>query len=78
MRKGVEYFTEAMEAKLKENDHKGGWDAGMCSISFLEDRLIQEMGEYFTNRDINELADIANFCMMLYTRYTKHDIDYLH
>ncbi len=76
----VRAFAEDMERILKKNDHKGGWQT--CSKRYLQDRLIEEVGEYFgliakgiDSRDIvngkleqKELIDIANFCMMLWDR----------
>ena len=61
-------FADEMEKVLKANDYKGGWDSSHCSCGFLEDRLIQELGEYFKSRDVKELCDIANFAMMLWSR----------
>jgi len=77
MRPAVIDFSKAMERKLVVNDHKGGWDERHCSVGYLEDRLIQELGEYFKNRDVTELPDIANFCMMIYMRNTGRGDDYL-
>lgn len=72
----VRAFAEAMELILKKNDYKGGWQD--CSKSYLQNRLIEEVGEYFgllaraIGRDKEleqkELIDIANFCMMLWDR----------
>lgn len=83
MREEVKKFAEEMESVLKENDYKGGWDR--CSISWLEKRLIKEVGEYaessmlvddegdrsFEQDRKKELVDIANFCMMLHSRLDK-------
>ena len=83
MRKAVETFAEAMEARLKENDHKGGWGEDKCSLEYLEYRLVEEMGEYFAQRAKGgmvsyfniepELVDIANFAMMLYHRMLDNE-----
>jgi NTP pyrophosphatase (non-canonical NTP hydrolase) len=73
-------FAKAMDEVLCKNDHKGGWQD--CPISFLEHRLIEELGEYFAWHnnysqewiDKNkatvkkELVDVANYCMMLWDR----------
>lgn len=64
-------FAEAMEGILRQNDYKGGWSADMCAIGYLEDRLVQEVGEYFGNRGIKELLDIANFAMMIWSRLLR-------
>lgn len=68
-RKEVELFADAMERKLRKNDHKGGWeDDGSYD---LYDRLLEELKEFETahrndsNRLLNEGADVANFIMMI-------------
>jgi hypothetical protein len=77
-------FAKAMDDVLTKNDHKGGWDEGQCTIKYLQSRLVEEMGEYFSllamyadERGIlpphvysskKELLDIANFAMMLWDR----------
>lgn len=43
LRKSVEWFAKEMEAKLQENDHKGGW-AG-CRFSDLFPRIQHERDE---------------------------------
>jgi len=43
MRKSVEVFANAMEKKLKANDHKRHW--GNCEIDYLEKRLEEEYKE---------------------------------
>lgn len=77
IRKEVQWFSEQMEAKLKENDHKGGW--GNCGIFWLRNRLIEEVNELSAAMDaghnsesgldlkniIREAADVANFAMMI-------------
>jgi hypothetical protein len=42
-RKEVQWFAEEMEAKLKENDHKGGWYG--CRFRALFPRLREETDE---------------------------------
>jgi hypothetical protein len=79
MRRAVEEFAEAMESRLKANDHKGGWGEDKCELEYLEYRLLEETGEYFAQRAKGgmaqyfniepELVDIANFAMMLYHRH---------
>jgi NTP pyrophosphatase (non-canonical NTP hydrolase) len=75
MREQVKWFAEQMENKLKENDHKGGWDN--CNVYWLWQRLQDESGELLTainlyrdlgadkNNIIKEAADVANFAMMI-------------
>ena len=76
-REEVIIFSRRMEACLRRNDHKGGWRNE--SPEWLFAKLIEEVGElapYFQqlsraewNRQgfVNELADVANLCMMLYS-----------
>jgi hypothetical protein len=77
-REEVQMFAMAMEAKLRENDHKGGWkDEGYY---YFDGRLHQELLElerafsdlrYDENNFekrlalFKECADIANFTMMI-------------
>lgn len=70
IRPAVLWFAEQMEAKLRENDHKGGWDA--CDIRYLRDRLREECVELEMSLDastnansIREAADVGNFAMMI-------------
>lgn len=74
-RPAVQTFATAMEHRLRDNDHKGGWGVGQCSEEYLNDRLVEELGEYFAikndkraSQDLDELVDIANFAMMIYQR----------
>ena len=70
-------FALLMEKKLKENDHKGGWEN--CSPIYLLNKLKEEVDEVELSLDMaldnfhrekimlmrHECADTANFCMML-------------
>ncbi|MCM3141688.1 hypothetical protein [Brevibacillus sp. MER 51] len=71
-REQVRWFAGQMEAKLQENDHKGGWEK--CQFPFLYRRLIEEVQELRVTYDdqsksledmIRESADVANFAMMI-------------
>lgn len=42
-RKEIEWFAQEMEGKLRENDHKGGWEG--CRFSELFPRLRDETDE---------------------------------
>ena len=74
-RRAVREFAEAMEGVLQANDDKGGWGEEQCPIDYLETRLLEEFAEWEKARKdtffepVDELLDIANFCMMLYHRY---------
>lgn len=71
MRLQVQWFAEQMEAKLKENDHKGGWED--CSIDYFLERLEEEVKELYYATEtpnnaeniIREATDVANFALMI-------------
>ena len=70
MRKEMALFIEAMEFKLKLNDHKGGWEE--VSIPHLLDKLrgeVQELEKAIKDEPgmniMFEAADVANFAMMI-------------
>ena len=73
VRPEVLWFAQQMEAKLKDNDHKGGWENE--SIHWLIGRLRQEWRELYDallppwkrdpERVAEEAADVANFVMMI-------------
>ena len=73
VRPQVLWFAQQMEAKLKANDHKGGWENE--SIHSLIGRLGQEWRELYDalfppwkrdpERVAEEAADVANFAMMI-------------
>jgi hypothetical protein len=78
LRPEVIAFAHAMEAKLRENDHKGGWRG--CSPDALFDRMRDEGSELLgklvrmeqlpSNAEVRrevarEAADVANFAMMI-------------
>lgn len=80
LRPAVLWFAQQMEAKLRANDHKSGWE-GMSwedLIYRLRDETI-ELGSLFdkstgkvlggSNDIIKEAADVANFAMMLADNY---------
>lgn len=70
-------FAAAMEATLKLNDHKGGWEKE--DINWLLERLFDEYEELetaasgnhrtFTKAEaaliVKEATDVANFAMMI-------------
>lgn len=75
LRPAVRHFAEAMEVRLRENDHKGGWGEEQCSVGSLERNIIGEYIEYLGaksgetgNCPERELVDMSNFCMMVYHR----------
>ncbi len=80
MRDVVKWFARAMEQRLKENDHKGGWER--CTDEYLFRRLVEEVGElsiaiHDTSSEREELvlkeaADVANFTMMIVDNATAN------
>lgn len=67
----VSRFARLMEAKLKDNDHKGGWETD--STEHLLHKLECELFELKTavedgdsKKDIvSECVDVGNFAMMI-------------
>lgn len=66
----VEWFADAMERKLRDNDHKRHWTH--MSMQYLSMRLTQERKELYravadgdAEKVLAEAADVANFAMML-------------
>jgi len=74
IRHSLVQFVKEMELKLRENDHKGGWENS--STEYLFDSLSQEVEELQEElTEINnpcdervkrECLDVANFAMMLF------------
>ena len=83
VRKQVANFAEAMEVKLKQNDHKEHWSEE--SIDSLYDMLVEEKEELrkelaFAYRDPDdfdieqaqeEAIDVANFAMMIWDNLSR-------
>lgn len=76
-REPVRWFAAQMERKLKEHDQDRGvrgWIGPTCYPAYLMERLMEEAEEYRDTPSndiqakIDELADIANFAMMLADR----------
>lgn len=77
LRKEVRDFAHAMEAKLQQNDDKGGWEE--CEVSYLFNLLLKEIVELHEAIVMNQLSltipkaikneciDVANFAMMIYS-----------
>lgn len=64
----VRWFAGEMEKRLKENDHKSGWNH--MEKWEIHQRLAEEMEELTQalahgGDPIQECADIANFCAFL-------------
>lgn len=83
MRKAVRDFALVMEAQLAENDHKGGWSEKECGIEYLKAKMLEEVAELFKsaagfhgNDPAREAVDVANFCMMLWTRFVPFPVDH--
>lgn len=77
----VAWFASAMEAELRTNDHKGGWDGS--SVPWLLHRLHQELGELEraiqhgkpAAQVLSEAADAGNFLMMIADNYRHIEAD---
>lgn len=74
IRPEVMRVAQAMELKLRQNDHKGLWDG--CTLRYLSMRLTQEKNELIRAvmeeryQDVlNEAADVCNFAMMIADNY---------
>ena len=65
-------FSKNMYEVLKNNYQEKGDSWLTCDLSFLQDKLLEEVNEYYTaENDINrmkELLDISNICLFLYVR----------
>lgn len=79
IRKPVEEFARAMEAKLRKNDHKKHWSE--CGIDYLMYRLRGELMELESaiiggrNYDdiCDECVDVANFAMFVFDNLSKNN-----
>lgn len=77
IRPQVLWFARQMERKLRENDHKGGWED--CSPSELVSRIGLEYTEILVAMQqgsrramADEAADVANFAMMIADNACNH------
>ncbi len=73
IRSEVWEFAQAMEEKLKKNDHKTHWRElpieALRRLMLLEVQEFEVAREFFGKAETaNELVDIANFAMMLRDR----------
>lgn len=73
IRPEVMKFAKAMEAKLRENDHKGGWDKIdngelFCALRIETSSLYSEIQAIPLDEDKikKECADVANYAMMIF------------
>lgn len=66
-------FTMKMRNVLEENEKQKGNSWASCDLQFLLDKLDEEIKEFKDESKplakAEELADVANICMMLYHRY---------
>jgi len=74
LRPELEAFAVAMEAKLKDNDHKPHWEDE--SLDYLMGGLMAEVEELYSalhsKGDMaTEAVDVANFAMMIYSKAKK-------
>ena len=80
MRIEVRKFACAMEGKLKETDHKGGWDNVSIEWLFLRlqdevdelrEQLVYTPGTVDYNQIRKEAVDVANFAMMIFDKVNR-------
>ena len=70
LRPSVLAFAQAMERKLRKNDHRGGW--AQSSPKWLLSRLreeTRELSDALNGADLevlDEAADVGNFAMMIH------------
>ena len=88
IRPSVQRFAEEMEAVLRDNDYKGGWDD--CSIHYLVKKLREEVDELEDALEVEcpqcghrrtnghnhdpekETVDIGNVAMMIRDNVRRH------
>jgi len=68
IRPAVLRFAKLMEERLKDNDHKSGWED--CTRSYLFHKMLaktDKLEESFLREDnpVGEAVDIANYAMMI-------------
>jgi hypothetical protein len=69
LRPVVRVFAEAMEEKLRKNDHRGGWDVD--DYEYIWRQLHEHLGKLthhvYTDRAriLPDAADVANLAMIL-------------
>lgn len=69
-REPVNWFSRQMEERLRQNDHKSGWqhdnwDALIRRLREETEELIDACRDMGPNSVVRECADIANFAMMI-------------
>ncbi len=75
LRPEVAAFAQAMERKLRENDHKGGWkdeDVWALFTRLRKDETAELVSAVYSYQHdgspgcvLDEAADVANFCLMI-------------
>ena len=87
MRDGIKIFAEAMEKKMAEKDYHKGDSWKQCPEQVLRLGLSGEIDEWRQlklhdpknhNKEVVELVDIANFCMMLWNRLNNNAVGKTH
>lgn len=79
-RSALETFANAMEIKLRKNDHKQNWREkpieALVALMLLEVREFEVAFEHFTAGEAKlETPDIANFAMIVFDRLSMLDQD---
>jgi hypothetical protein len=79
-REAVTKFTEAMEMKLRRNDHKTSWRdlpiEALVRLLILELEEFKVADEFLTVKDSRrECVDVANFALIVWDRLSMLDQD---
>lgn len=69
IREAVQLFSEEMEKKLMDNEHKGGW--GRCSQEYLLQNLRLQLELWDESHNPKHLLNIANYAMMLWHKKNR-------
>jgi hypothetical protein len=79
-REALTKFTEAMELKLRRNDHKSSWRdlpiEALVRLLILELEEFKVADEFFPVKDARkEAVDVANFALIVWDRLSMMDQD---
>jgi hypothetical protein len=69
IREAVQLFSEEMEKKLQDNDHKGGWRT--CSQEDLLANLRLQLEFWDESHKSKHLLNIANYAMMIWHKRNR-------
>ena len=80
LREPLQLFAQAMEAKLKKNDHKQSWRElpveALLRLLVIELEELRVALEYLTVAEArNECPDLANFALFIWDRLSTEPQD---